>query len=70
MVLFVDEPIYNSTNGTFDGVDLFDILADEGNTSWDFTMEYTDPPAQVTQTVMNRVNAWIERANQLSPTEE
>ena len=33
-------------------------------------MEYSDPPAQVTQTVMNRVNAWIERANQLSPTEE
>lgn len=70
MVLFLDEPIYNSTDGTFDGVGLFDILADEGNTSWDFTMEYSDPPTQVTQTVMNRVNAWIERANQLSPAEE
>lgn len=70
MVLFLDEPIYNSADGTFDGAGLFDILADEGNTSWDFTMGYTDPPTQITQTIMNRVNAWIERANQLSPTEE
>ena len=70
MILFLDEPIYNSNDGTFDGVGLFDILADEGNTSWDFTMEYTDPPTQVTQTVMNRVNTWIERAKELSPTEE
>ena len=70
MVLFLDEPIYNSTDGTFDGADLYDILSEEGKSSWDFSIEYSDPPTQVTQTVMNRVNTWIERAKELSPTEE
>ncbi len=66
MILFLDEPLYNSANGTLDGVDLYDLLEEEGNSNWDFTIGYSDPPTQVTQTVMNRVNAWIERANQLN----
>ena len=70
MILFLNEPVYDSEEDTFDGVRLTDIFEDEGFDSWDFSMEYCDPPHQVTQTVMKRVHAWIERAKQLSPPEE
>ena len=53
MILFLDEPIYNNADGTLDGVNLYDILDEVAH----FTMGYSDPPTQVTQTVMNRVNA-------------